>query len=134
MNKTKLIILSLILLCLLGLIISCDKQTEETTQSEKLYVIRTYNLTSAGIALIALLENPPVKAPYNDLLKIDKETAIKMIVNGETEIDPTKAFKIEVFTAKEIIDYSDKNIRFINNKTNLEEFITADYIEIQQIK
>ena len=97
----------------------------ETTILEKQYTVTVYTLNNKGKETVKFAKNE---------VGWSQEELIKRVLGGKTEYAPSDLFIIDIYSAKEIVDYSDNKVRFVNDKTNLEKFITADFIKVEQVK
>ena len=104
---------------------------------QKRYEITTYDLSASDkIVLSALIDNPEGKLlwPYDSVQEF-----LKNIINDKASIpQPTMFDNVKgnltknTYYAKQIVNYSDTSIRFIENFTGKEQFISADFITISQ--
>jgi hypothetical protein len=110
----KIFLISLSLIVISFIFIGCSNAN---TELEKEYKIKAYRVDWDKVNLVtSILED------NSDIVQQYVENAM---VKENTQISEYRAI--------EIISYSDTNARFIT-KTGREEFISADYIEITQIK
>ena len=128
----KALILLILIIILLSLI-SCSLETKESknseptaTQTEKTYKITVYSC------------EPKIYVAISELAakegNLSAEQVIKMIVEetSRTELASKIYNKLDIDTyyGKEVIDYSDTTVRFID-KSNKEQFISAYYIKVE---
>jgi len=132
-------IIAIMLTLLIGFLTTgCIKQiTPETAQQKKLYEITTYDLSAKGKILLSYLMNDKtgkILWPYNSIQEFLKE-----IINEKANIPKLfvgikEGLIKNTYYAKQIINYTDTEVRFIGAGSNKELFITADYITISQIR
>jgi len=137
--KKALMIIAIMLTLLIGFLTTgCIKQiTPETAQQKKLYEITTYDLSAKGKILLSYLMNDKtgkILWPYNSIQEFLKE-----IINEKANIPKLfvgikEGLIKNTYYAKQIINYTDTEVRFIGAGSNKELFITADYITISQIR
>ena len=132
---------------LLTVFIACDiepKYTDEEwkkiqEEQQKQYEITTYDLSDQHKLILTVFMNDPegkLLWSYNSVQEF-----LKDIINGKANI-PEIFGKIKedliknknTYYAKQIINYSDTDVRFIESDSNKELFITADYIQVSRIK
>ena len=127
MKKPLLFILIIVVLATSLTVTTCSKsipqETVKTTQQEKLFNIKVYNMTLAGNIIIGKLAEE---------LSVTANSVLEMVITGSLNLDINKICEVSYYTAKEIVEFNEKNIRFIDSTSNKEQFISADYIEVQQ--
>ena len=129
MKKYLLILITFILISILLLSVSCEKQKDTN-----IYRITTYDLSQKDrLILNALLNTDAMKKFYP--YKSEKEL-LKDIINHKFDLkyldDNIRDSSIKkYYNASEIISYSDTDCRFVDKNTGMEKFISADYVQIR---
>jgi hypothetical protein len=123
-------IFTIIFIVSLLFLLSCTiNENAEIEPIEKQYEITTYSLGLEG--KLALMQ------AFNDVNEDTIDSLIKEIAIGKLNNDNANKIKnkmdINSYNAKEIISFTEKSVRFIDN-SNKEIFITSDYLEVKQIK
>ena len=133
------------ILLFLSLSVSCNPEPKYTAEEweqkeiekEKSYRITTYELsTEYQIILTALITEGEFKRlfSYNNYKALVKDIVNDNFDFGFIDENVLQELKKNTYYATEIINYSDTDCRFIDRNTALEKFLSADYIEIEQIK
>lgn len=129
MKKYLSLLITFILISILLLSVSCEKQKDTKT-----YSITTYDLSQKDrLILNALLNTDAMKKFYS--YKSEKEL-LKDIINHKFDLkyldDNIRNSSIKkYYNASEIISYSDSDCRFVDKNTGMEKFISADYVQIK---
>ena len=128
----KLIFIVLVFFICFILVVSCNSEPKHT----KTYKITTYDLSQEDrLALNALLNTDVMEKFYP--YKSEKEL-LKDIINHKFDLgyldDNIRNSSIKkYYNASEIISYSDTDCRFVDKNTDIEKFLSADYIKVEQI-
>ena len=140
----KILFICILILLFLSLLVSCDSEPRYTAgeweeiqeqEEENIYSIKTYKLTQRGEILLKGFVGLAKEAQLN----YSEEKLLKDIIKNNFDMEYfddniRNELIIQTYKSTKIIDYSDKDCRFIDKNTNLEKFLSADYIEIEQIK
>ncbi|GAH10701.1 unnamed protein product [marine sediment metagenome] len=111
MKKALMIIAIMLMFLVVFLTPGCIKQITSETEA-KSYTITVYTIDWDRIKpAVSYFESKGYYGMENELIK------------NNTRMD--------TYTAKEVISYSETSIRFIDN-TGKEKFISADYIKVEQ--
>jgi len=128
----KIIFIALVFFICFILVVSCNSESKHT----KTYNITTYDLSQEDrLALNALLNTDVMQKFYP--YKSEKEL-LKDIINHKFDLgyldDNIRNSSIKkYYNASEIISYSDTDCRFVDKNTDIEKFLSADYVKVEQI-
>jgi len=126
MKKALMTVAIMLMFLVVFLTPGCIKQITPETTEAKSYTIKVYSC------------EPKVLAGINKLAERENMTtlqAIKLVVENPNRNEFIKnvynALSIDIYYAKEVKDFSETTVRFIDN-TGKEKFISADYIKVEQ--
>ena len=126
----KVLIVIVLTLILAFTLMACSQNTTQdtvnTARQEKLYQIKVYSCPFKYVPDF----NKQAERENVTVLQL-----IKFVIENQDRNEITKniynILSIDIYYAKEIKDFSETTVRFIDY-TGKEQFISADYIEVEQ--
>ncbi|GEM_PF-3651816 len=112
---------------------NAQEQQKINETFQKRYKITTYDLkTEDRMLLSVLLEQDTIKKlfSYDSVESLYKDIIKNKFDLGDLDDKIKFNSVINIYYAKEVINFNDNEVRFVDYYTNKEKFITANYIEV----